>query len=216
MNYHYTNMLCEREKDDNGYCNQITETVNKCGEDNIAALTGCLGYMWSKFIAPIWSILSKPLQVKKVKAVVEKAQSMQLSRPATVIEDLKGIDSSRTDSDTDISDTCCTCTCATSDTDTSATSGTNICITGGTGTSASSCTNNCITSGTGTSATNGTNNCITTPTTCTTHAPTTCTSALVIQVLVQLVALVPVPLVIQLLVQLVALVPVPLVIQVLV
>ena len=91
MNYQFTNMFCEREKDDNIYCNQIIETVNKCGEDNIAALTGCLGYVWSTFIAPIWSILSKPLPVKNIKAVVEKAQSMQLSRPATVVEDLKGI-----------------------------------------------------------------------------------------------------------------------------
>ena len=91
MNYHYTNMFCEREKDDNIYCNQISETVNKCGEDNIAALTGCLGFIWSTYIAPIWSILSKPLPVKNIKAVVEKAQSMQLSTPSSVIEDLKGI-----------------------------------------------------------------------------------------------------------------------------
>ena len=91
MNYHYTNMFCEREKDDNIYCNQISETVNKCGEDNIAALTGCLGFIWSTYIAPIWSILSKPLPVKNIKAVVAKAQSMQLSTPSSVIEDLKGI-----------------------------------------------------------------------------------------------------------------------------
>ena len=78
-------------KDDNIYCNQISETVNKCGEDNIAALTGCLGFIWSTYIAPIWSILSKPLPVKNIKAVVEKAQSMQLSTPSSVIEDLKGI-----------------------------------------------------------------------------------------------------------------------------
>ena len=90
MNYEFTNMFCEREKDDNLCCKQICDTVATVGEDKLAALTGSLGFIWSTMIAPIWSLLSKPLPVTEVKDVVKKAQSLKLSTPATVIQDLKG------------------------------------------------------------------------------------------------------------------------------
>ena len=90
-NYEFTNAVCAREADDVDYCKVITDVVHDNGPVKTAAIVGSLGYVWSTLIAPLWSLLSKPLKVKELKETIVTAI------PVTSLETLQGFQQKMTD-----------------------------------------------------------------------------------------------------------------------
>ena len=89
-NYQFTNAVCLREAEDVDYCRTIINVVHRNGAVKTAAIVGSLGFLWSTLIAPLWSLLSKPLKLKQVKDAVQLTQPMMETSPVSCIKLLKG------------------------------------------------------------------------------------------------------------------------------
>ena len=89
-NYQFTNAVCLREAEDVDYCKTITNVVHHNGTVKTATIVGSLGYLWSTLIAPLWSLLSKPLKVKQVKDAIQLTQPIMEATPTNSIQVLKG------------------------------------------------------------------------------------------------------------------------------
>ena len=71
-NYEFINLFVDREKEDNDYCSDLNDAAAEHGAVKLAAIVGALGLVWSTAIAPIWSLISKPIKIKELKKLIMK------------------------------------------------------------------------------------------------------------------------------------------------